>query len=278
MEREFGVTLEGDGARRNRIAQANRDYPELVNEYGNVSTIADVLAPARTALLQDLRQQHPELADRLTDANFNAGKIYLDPGRELQDGAEVARAHVGNNRVQNAVRRGQGNTTTEAVDPNHAATLDSRRMRNNAEVDSNDLLVGMGGNDTLRSHGGDDILIGGEGRDRMEGGAGTITYVVGAGDTVMDSDGRGEVHWNHQRLTGGVRTESDPENSYRSADGRYAYSLENDGLTITDTRAVDDSSRSSVVVENFRSGDLGIDLADPGRIQAAPGSPQSNAG
>lgn len=77
VEREFGVTIEGDEARRNRISQANMDYPELVGEYGNVSTISDALAPARTALLQDLRQQRPDLADRLTDTNFDAGRIPL---------------------------------------------------------------------------------------------------------------------------------------------------------------------------------------------------------
>lgn len=34
VERGFGVTVEGEVASRNRIAQANRDYPALVDEYG----------------------------------------------------------------------------------------------------------------------------------------------------------------------------------------------------------------------------------------------------
>ena len=167
VEREFGVTVEGEAARRNRVAQANRDYPALVNEYGRVSSIADALAPARAALLQDLRRQYPELSDRFTDANFNAGRIHLDPGRDLREAAMVDREHPGNNRTQNAVRREQRNTTGEAIDQHRAATLDSRRIRGNVEIASNDLLIGEGGNDTLRSHRGDDILIGGQGRDRV---------------------------------------------------------------------------------------------------------------
>nr|WP_298152511.1 hemolysin [uncultured Pseudoxanthomonas sp.] len=263
VEREFGVTVEGDAARRNRIAQANRDYPELVNEYGRVSTIADALAPARTALLQDLRRQYPELSDRLTDANFNAGRIHLDPGRDLQDAEAVDRDHPGNNRTQNAVRREQRNTTAEEVDQNHAATLDSRRMQGNVEIASNDLLIGDGGNDTLRSHRGDDILIGGHGRDRMEGGEGRDTYVVDAGDSVMDGDGAGEVRWGGLALTGGARAASDPVDIYRSEDGRFIYALDDNTLSVTDTLASDPGLRGPVVVENFQNGQLGITLGGP---------------
>lgn len=263
VEREFGITVEGEPARRNRVAQANRDYPALVNEYGRVSTIADALAPARTALLQDLRRQYPELSDRLTDANFNAGRIHLDPGRDLQEAAMVDREHPGNNRTQNAVRREQRNTTGEAIDQNHATTLDSLRRRGNVEIASNDLLIGEGGNDTLRAHRGDDILIGGQGRDRMEGSEGRDTYVAGPGDTVRDSDGVGEVRWGGQALTGGARAESDPANTYRSEDGRFAYALQGDTLTVTDTLAQDQARREPVVIEHFRSGQLGITLTEP---------------
>ena len=263
VEREFGITVEGEAARRNRVAQANRDYPALVNEYGHVSTIADALAPARTALLQDLRRQYPELSDRLTDANFNAGRIHLDPGRDLQEAAMVDREHPGNNRTQNAVRREQRNTTGEAIDQNHATTLDSLRRRGNVEIASNDLLIGEGGNDTLRAHHGDDILIGGRGRDRMEGGEGRDTYVAGPGDTVRDSDGVGEVRWGGQALTGGARAESDPADTYRSGEGRFTYVLQNDTLTVTDTLAQDQAGRQPMVIEHFRNGQLGITLTGP---------------
>ena len=285
VERGFGVTVEGQVAQRNRIAQANRDYPGLVDQYGNVPNIADALEPARTLLLRELRQEHPDLADRLTDANFNGGRIYLDPGRDLRDRDEVDRQYptdTNSDRVNNrnvALRREQHSTTTEDVDQEHAATIDSQRVlrgRNPQEIASNDLLIGEGGDDTLRSHRGDDVLIGGQGRDRMEGGEGRDTYVAGPGDTVMDSDGVGEVRWRGQPLTGGARTESDAASTFRSEDGRFIYTLENDNLTVTDRLAPDQAGREPVVIENFQSGQLGITLAGPdggARPQADPHSP-----
>lgn len=273
VERTFGVTVDGEVARPNRIAHANRDYAGLVDEYGRVQTIADALAPARAVLLRDLRQEYPDLADRLTEANFNAGRIHLDPGRGLRDGDEVDRAQPGQSRTQGAVRREQRNTTTEDVDPDHNGTLDSRRMtagRNPREVDSNDLLIGEGGNDTLRAHRGDDILIGGAGRDRMEGGVGRDTYVVGNGDIVMDNDGHGELRWNGRALTGGTRVEGDPANTWRSADGEHTYTL--DGRTLT----VANRQGERMQVENYVRGDLGLRLDDaPARGNADPAAPQA---
>lgn len=284
VERGFGVTVDGEAARRNRIAQANRDYPALVDEYGSVPNIADALGPARTALLRELRQEYPDLADRLTDASFNAGRIYLDPGRDLRDRGEVNLEYptdTNSDRVNSrnaALRREQHSTTTEELDQDYAATVDSRRMshgQNPQEIASNDLLIGEGGNDTLRAHRGDDILIGGQGRDRMEGGEGRDTYVVDAGDSVMDSDGVGEVRWGGQALTGGARIGSDPADTYRSDDGRFIYSLENNNLTVIDTLASDQALREPAVIENFQNGQLGITLGGPGdvRPQAGPYRP-----
>lgn len=269
VERSFGTTVEGQVATRNRIAEANRDYPGLIEQYGRVPTIADALAPARARLLHDLREAHPDLAAQLTADNFNAGRIHLDPGRELRDGAEVDREHIGQNRTQTAVRREQRNATTEDVDPDHDSTIDSRRMtrdNNPREIDSNDLLIGEGGNDTLRAHRGDDILIGGAGRDRMEGGIGRDTYVVGNGDIVMDNDGRGELRWNGRALEAGTRGSNDPENTYRSADGNDTYVINGSTLTVTNQRG------ESLQVENYARGDLGL------RLQEPPARTRDNAG
>ncbi len=260
VESSFGVTIDGNVANRNRIAEANRDYHGIVDTYGQVQTISNALAPARQVLLQELRNEHPEIADRLTAQNFNTGTIFLDPGRDLRDPAEVRQEYPRENRSHVALRREHGNTTVEDVDPNHEATIDSRRMtrgNNPREVDSNDLLIGEGGNDTLRAHRGDDILIGGAGRDRMEGGVGQDTYVVGGGDIVMDNDGRGELRWNRQALTGGVRVDGDPANTYRSADGEYTYALNGNTLTVSNRAG------ESMQVENYVRGDLGIRLEDP---------------
>lgn len=262
-EQNWGVDLDGTHARRDAIAQANRNYSDLTREYGQVQALAVALEPARNRLLEELRTENPELADRLQNENFATTAIHLDPGRELRTG--------------NNLRQDQRNNTAQDVDENHAATIDSRRMRGNAEVESNDLLLGGGGDDTLRSHRGNDMLIGGQGRDRMEGGEGRDTYVIGAGDTVMDSDGMGEVRWGGQQLTGGRRSESDPANTYRSEDGRFIYTLENNNLSVTDTLATDQALRERAVIENFQSGQLGITLSGPGgggaRPQADPQRP-----
>ena len=164
LELRWGVSVDGEVGQRNLVAMANRDYTAVTEEHGRIPTIAQALEPARLVLLRDLRETHPDIAGRFTNESFNAGQIYLDPGRDLQVGPNLSRE-----------RR---NATIQDLDPDHAATIDSRRMtrgNNPREVDSNDLLVGNGGDDTLRAHRGNDVLIGGAGRDRMEGGIGQDT-------------------------------------------------------------------------------------------------------
>lgn len=78
VERDFGVNIEGLEARPNRIAQANRDYPGIVEEYGAIRTISDSLAPARTVLLAHLQTHYPDHASDFTEARFNAAEIDLD--------------------------------------------------------------------------------------------------------------------------------------------------------------------------------------------------------
>jgi GH24 family phage-related lysozyme (muramidase) len=88
VERRFGVTVNGVEARPNRIAHANRDYPDIVAIYGEVQTIADSLEPARSRLLGHLRERYPTLAGELTEERFNAGLI--DPERFPREFAVVA--------------------------------------------------------------------------------------------------------------------------------------------------------------------------------------------
>lgn len=267
-EREWGVDFDGTRAdrRHDAVGLANRNWPELSREYGEVPTISAALEPARQRLLADLRIEHPDLADRLRDQDFATTAIHLDPGRELRAG--------------NALRPDQRNNSAQDIDPDHAATIDSRRTTrggNPREIDSNDLLIGEGGDDTLRAHRGNDILIGGAGRDRMEGGVGHDTYVAGDGDTVMDNDGRGELRWGGRLLSGGTRQEGDPANTYRSDDGRYTYALDGNALTVSDRDG------GSLRIEHYARGDMGLQLREP-RMQeqgAAPrdeGRPAQNEG
>ncbi len=252
-ERDWGVGFDGvaQPLSRNAIATSNQNNADLVPLFGQVPTISAALEPARNRLLTDLRAEHPDIADRLANDAFAADAIFMDPGRELRTG--------------NGLRVDQRNNTTQDVDDNHVATLDSKRMtsgRDPREVDSNDLLIGGGGDDTLKAQRGNDILIGGAGRDRMEGGIGQDTYVANVGDTVMDSDGRGELRWRStngrdELLTGGSRAEGDPANTYRSADGQYTYTISGNNLTVTNAQG------EALQVENYARGDLGIRLQEP---------------
>ena len=79
VERRFGMTVDGLEARPNRIAHANRDYPDIVAMYGEVQTIADSLEPARSTLIGHLRARYPAQAGELTEERFNAALI--DPER-----------------------------------------------------------------------------------------------------------------------------------------------------------------------------------------------------
>ncbi len=251
-EREWGTGFDGTAQplAHNAVATSNRNNPDLVALFGEVPTINAALEPARNRLLTDLRVDHPDIADRLANDAFAADAIFMDPGRDLRTGA--------------ALRADQRNNTTQDVDPDHAATIDSQRMTRGTaprEVDSNDLLIGNGGDDTLRAHRGNDVLIGGAGRDRMEGGIGQDTYVANAGDTVMDSDGRGELRWRNERgrdelLNGGTRNEGDPANTYRSANGQFTYVVDGSNLTVTNGQG------ESLRVENYAPGDMGIRLQD----------------
>jgi GH24 family phage-related lysozyme (muramidase) len=259
-EREWGTGFDGTAQplAHNAVATSNRNNPDLVAMFGEVPTINAALEPARNRLLTDLRAEHPDIADRLANDAFAADAIFMDPGRDLRTGA--------------GLRVDQRNNTTQDVDDNHVATLDSQRMTrgtNPREVDSNDLLIGGGGDDTLRARRGDDILIGGAGRDRMEGGIGRDTYIANAGDTVMDSDGRGELRWRNangrdELLTGGSRTEGDPANTYRSADGQYTYAVNGNNLAVTNAQG------ETLQVENYARGDLGLRLNDTPAQTPAP--------
>lgn len=278
VEQAHGVSIEGVHARRNRIAEANRDYPALVREYGNVQTITDSLEPARLTLLRQVREENPALADRLTPENFTAGRIFLDPGRDLRDAASVDQdlAAMRNQRnppraaTINAVGREQRNSTTGDVDPNHATTIDSRRISRGQdphEIASNDLLLGGSGNDTLIGGHGDDILIGGAGRDTLRGGDGNDTYIVDDDDVIHDADGIGQVFWNGRPLTGGTRREGDPEGTFHSEDGRQIYRIDGGNLVISNDHG------GSVTVLDYQQGSLGIVL---GQSQTRSGNPQTS--
>ncbi|GFE82768.1 hypothetical protein GCM10011487_47680 [Steroidobacter agaridevorans] len=112
----------------------------------------------------------------------------------------------------------------------------------------NDRLYGGDTVDTLYGGADRDYLEGGDGTDLMYGGQGFDTYTADALDVITDEDGRGSVYLGRRRLTGGTRTEEDPENEYRN--GSLIYVLDGSTLTIN----------GGLTINDFSNGDLGIFL------------------
>ena len=120
----------------------------------------------------------------------------------------------------------------------------------------NDLLVGNAGTDTLTGGAGGDWMIGGAGNDTLNGGTGYDTYTLEGSDTIRDSDGQGILKDKAGNIISGVIE--------KRADGTYAY-LSDPTISVTlDTNftlTMTLADGSVAVVENFTSGNLGLQLA-----------------
>lgn len=147
---------------------------------------------------------------------------------------------------------------------------DVSEVEGNANTDQDDILIGTSSGDSLEGGGGDDDLLGrggvdvlkggagedrlwgGSGSDRLEGGDDYDIYKADDEDTILDSDDKGHVELHGKVLTGGSRTEDDPEGVYKN--GNDTYKLSGDTLTIN----------GGLVIEKFTksSNDLGIALKD----------------
>ncbi|MDU5325763.1 MAG: calcium-binding protein, partial [Campylobacter ureolyticus] len=127
---------------------------------------------------------------------------------------------------------------------------------------TNDVLFGGNGNDTLMEKDGSDLLIGGNGDD---------TYLATKGDTIKDSDGKGSVHFNGHKLTGGTY---DKDRDLYISDDYIEYKLHDDG------RLVVSDMGENIVIENFNkdNNDLGIILIDPKDVVVTIHDNQANEG
>jgi Ca2+-binding RTX toxin-like protein len=144
-----------------------------------------------------------------------------------------------------------------------------------------DTLLGRKGNDVLSGGAGDDLLIGGFGNDFLRGGIGTDTYRIGKNDgtdhivdfgggvlgglfrSSEEGDGLGRIEYEGNILGTGSLSLEDPNDLKVFTDGtmRYRFTGKNDGrgiLTITDQTP--GNTGVVIIVEDFKSGDLGITL------------------
>ncbi len=115
--------------------------------------------------------------------------------------------------------------------------------------------------DHIYGRGGQDILQGGGGNDYLEGGKDTDTYVYNSGDgfdTILDSDGLGQILFNGITLTGGKQTAVGANTWYDEInDVRYTLDTTQANGLLTITQGAD-----SFQVRDFQSGELGITLED----------------
>jgi len=146
----------------------------------------------------------------------------------------------------------------------------------------NDLVYGEAGHDVIDTGIGNDFVFGGAGMDDIKGGLGndtieggldadfifdeggddTYIYKTGDGlDTITDKDGIGTVIYDGVTLIGGARKISidadyghkyQDGNRYFSTDGLSTYRYIEGALIVNDT----------LIVKDFKSGDLGITLDD----------------
>ncbi len=125
-----------------------------------------------------------------------------------------------------------------------------------------------------------DTLEGGRGADLLRGGAGFDTYLYRPGDgldTILDDDGR--ILYDGIALDGGSLVAEAPNGfTYRSADGAITYLLLDGGMTGGVPRLVVHGPAGTLMVDDFRNGDLGITLAGappvpPLAYNLVPGTP-----
>lgn len=127
-----------------------------------------------------------------------------------------------------------------------------------------DPLAGRGVEDHLYGGAGNDTLTGGAGNDRLEGGEGADSYLLVTGDgndTILDSDGKGQIKINEVALVGGDQVSP---GKWKQGEITYDFTPDATGrgnLTIT-------SVAGTTIVKNFAAGDLGI---------ALPGAPRPPA-
>ncbi|WP_230409287.1 calcium-binding protein [Zooshikella harenae] len=206
--------------------------------------------------------------------NQGDDKLYTSVDYKLNDNAEVEKIFLENsvksfegnkydndisgNQGANTIKGGEGNDKLfgrEGNDTLHGGD-DKDRIHGGVGEDKlfgdegDDFLYGGDGNDTIEGGAGKDLIRGDQGADRLNGGMGKDLYLVDSEDTINDSGKDGIVFLSSKKLTGGERTEDDPENTYYSTDGQFTYVKNGSTLVIN----------GGLTINNYSNGALGIHL------------------
>ncbi|WP_122665910.1 calcium-binding protein [Pseudomonas viridiflava] len=139
-----------------------------------------------------------------------------------------------------------------------------------------DSLTGGARDDILYGNDGDDTLAGGGGSDQLFGGAGTDKYKfssLDAGmDTILDEDGLGQIYIDGQRYASAKRI-AENSNTWVSEDGKVRFTLVQESSSSTEKLVISYGLASSIVVDEYVSGQLGLVLGGytPPENQNEPG-------
>ncbi len=130
--------------------------------------------------------------------------------------------------------------------------------------DGNDEIHAGEGDDEIYGGEGDDRIISGNGNDKLYGGEGNDTYVfrsdtVEGTDIISDSDGKGRITYNLDNLSEHHWTLT-TENTWQDVIGNTLT------LSGTDLSLTLNDGKKIAVIEDFKNGDLGINLSSADSI------------
>ena len=222
-EARYGQPADGSASQRDMISQANTDYS---GSGITVSTLKDILTPARNAVIADLNNRLPVGAPPIIAENYNPASIILR------------------------------NDTAASADLLDGAFYDNKPndINNNiliGRIDRQSYLKGGTGSDILVGGDKADTLIGGAGADFLYGGKGVDQYMVDLQDTINDGPtGDGLVLLGTQVLQGGTIDTTVPSGTfYRDTNG-HTYQWSEKTLLID----------GGLTIQNYFNGALGITL------------------
>ncbi|UXY13915.1 putative Ig domain-containing protein [Chitiniphilus purpureus] len=188
------------------------------------------------------------------NGNGLSDRLYGNLGEDTLTGADGA-DYLEGGEGHDALYGGSGNDILLGMSENDVLHGD----------DGNDSLQGGVGNDALSGGNGDDTLVGGKDDDVLDGGQGTNLLIGGQGydayyaavgsglNIIRDEDGLGEIRINGVRL-GSITPVNQGGWSATHPDGEVRIQLSSEG------KLVIAYSGGKFVIDNFKNGDLGINL------------------
>ena len=279
------------------LRKAKLKLPSMFHPLGSLESHMTTEATLRFGFENTLKDRGYKIGENiiLPPGNFNEWKIVVSTGKGSQDIAvndfgneflyEFSEEYDNNRIVYDWLNEGDYTKKSYADQYNwYILGLDVNEWLSGGS--KNDFIFAGGGNDKLYGGSGDDHLWGGKGNDvlcgddkdgklsgddHLHGGTGANIlnggqgydsyYLVPGGHAIInDSDALGAVYFGDDQslqLTGGTfqSTRQEEKGAFTSADGQFKYILLEDK-----TLFIQHGGEIIATIENFESGQLGIDL------------------